>query len=74
MGNAQHGTGFGKRSTTDQVARDISLVGKNVIITGANTGLGKETARIIAKMGANVIMGIYALNLDIIKDTKHSHY
>lgn len=56
MGN-QHGTGFGKRSTTDEVARDISLVGKNVIITGANTGLGKETARIMAKMGANIIMG-----------------
>ena len=60
MGN-QHGSGFGKNSTTTEVARDISLVGKNVIITGANTGLGKETARIMAKMGGNVFMGLYSL-------------
>merc|ERR1712137_927494 len=55
MGNT-HGTGFGKHSTTDDVARDISLAGKNVIVTGANTGLGQETTRALARMGANVIM------------------
>merc|ERR1712137_542719 len=33
-----------------------SLIGKNIVITGANTGLGKETSRVLAKMGANVIM------------------
>ena len=56
MGN-QHGNGFGRKSTAQEVARDISLVGKNVIITGANTGLGKETARVMARMGAHVIIG-----------------
>jgi short-subunit dehydrogenase len=29
---------------------------KNVVITGANAGLGYETARAMAKMDANVIM------------------
>ena len=62
MGNT-HGTGFGKHSTTDDVARDISLAGKNVIVTGANTGLGQETTRALARMGANVIMGIFSRSI-----------
>ncbi|CAN7999756.1 unnamed protein product [Ixodes hexagonus] len=35
---------------------DVKLDGKNVIVTGSNTGLGKEAAREFAKRGANVIM------------------
>jgi NAD(P)-dependent dehydrogenase (short-subunit alcohol dehydrogenase family) len=39
--------------TLDQV-QDLS--GKNIIVTGANTGLGYETTKALASKGANVIM------------------
>ncbi|MCK5033554.1 MAG: SDR family NAD(P)-dependent oxidoreductase [Calditrichia bacterium] len=35
--------------------QNVNLSGKNIVITGATAGIGKETARILAKMGANII-------------------
>jgi len=55
-GNSQIKQRFGYFSTAEQVAEGIDLTGKNVIVTGANTGIGLETVRVLAKQGAFVIM------------------
>lgn len=47
---------FGSSSTADVVARDVRLEGKLVIVTGANAGIGEETARVLASHGAHVIL------------------
>lgn len=47
---------FGRRSTAEQVSEGIDLRGKNALVTGANTGLGMETARVLALRGATVTM------------------
>ena len=49
-------SGFGWGSTTDEVLAGIDLSGRTVFITGANSGLGQETARAMAARGAHVIM------------------
>ena len=49
-------SGFGWASTTDEVLAEIDLSGRTVFITGANSGLGQETARAMAARGAHVIM------------------
>lgn len=33
------------------------LTGKNVVVTGGNNGIGKETARKLVQLGARVIIG-----------------
>ncbi len=46
---------FGAQSTTDEVLEGVDLSGKRVLVTGASTGLGLETARALAAHGALVI-------------------
>ncbi len=47
---------FDKRSTAEQVSEGIDLSGRIAIVTGANTGIGFETARVMALRGCHVIM------------------
>lgn len=46
----------GFQSTTNEVIAGIDLSGKQVVITGASSGLGVETARALAQCGAAVLM------------------
>jgi NAD(P)-dependent dehydrogenase (short-subunit alcohol dehydrogenase family) len=49
-------SGFGWASTTDEVLAGKDLSGRTAFITGANSGLGQETARALAARGAEVIL------------------
>ncbi|KWV91840.1 SDR family NAD(P)-dependent oxidoreductase [Erythrobacter sp. YT30] len=47
---------FGKTSTTDEVLEGKDLTGTRVFVTGATSGLGKETVRAMAAKGAEIIL------------------
>jgi NAD(P)-dependent dehydrogenase (short-subunit alcohol dehydrogenase family) len=49
-------TPFGFKSTAEEVSEGISLSGKRAIITGAASGIGTETARVLAYLGAEVTL------------------
>lgn len=51
-------SGFGSRSTAEDVIVGTDLSSKTIVISGATSGIGKETARVLAKKGAHVIMAI----------------
>jgi NAD(P)-dependent dehydrogenase (short-subunit alcohol dehydrogenase family) len=47
---------FGAKSTAEEVTSGIDLTGRTALITGGNSGLGFETARVLAMRGATVII------------------
>lgn len=49
---------FGFSSTTDEVLAGVDLSGRRILVTGASTGLGQETARALAARGASITMAV----------------
>jgi NAD(P)-dependent dehydrogenase (short-subunit alcohol dehydrogenase family) len=49
-------SGFGRDTTTDEVLEGMDLSGRRFVITGAASGLGRESARALAAHGASVTL------------------
>lgn len=47
---------FGSKTTADEVVAGMDLSGRVMLVTGANTGIGYDTARSLASAGARVLL------------------
>ncbi len=48
-------SGFGYGSTAEEVTEGLDLSGRRYVVTGANSGIGLETVRVLGMRGATVV-------------------
>jgi WW domain-containing oxidoreductase len=48
-------SGFGYGTSADDVVSDLDLSGQSILLTGSNSGIGKQTAISLARAGATVL-------------------
>lgn len=52
------GSGFGAKSSAEEIMRGVDLSGKNAIVTGGYSGIGLETTKALKAAGADVIVPV----------------
>ncbi|KAI5067006.1 hypothetical protein GOP47_0017534 [Adiantum capillus-veneris] len=55
-------SGFSSSSTAEEVTHDIDASHLTAIVTGASSGVGAETARVLAMRGAQVVMAVRSVS------------
>ncbi len=51
-------TTYGPTTTAAEIVQDVDLHGQRVVVTGASSGIGVETARALASTGADVTLAV----------------
>jgi NAD(P)-dependent dehydrogenase (short-subunit alcohol dehydrogenase family) len=49
---------FDRHNTAEEVVRNIDMRGRQIVLTGASSGLGLETARTLSMSGADLVLGV----------------